>query len=103
MRAVAALLLVLAAACTEQPDPQVPAGRALAEQRCATCHAVGATGASPRPNAPAMRDLRNRYPVDQLAESLAEGIVTGHPDMPAFTFDRAEIEAFLAYLRSFER
>jgi hypothetical protein len=50
-----------------------------------------------------MRDLRNRYPVDQLAESLAEGIVTGHPDMPAVTFDRAEVEAFLAYLRSLER
>lgn len=103
MRAVLVLPLILAAACAPRPDPQVAAGRALAEQRCAACHAVGATGVSPQPNAPAFRDLRNRYPVDQLAEALAEGIFTGHPDMPAFTFDRAEIEAFLAYLRSLER
>jgi mono/diheme cytochrome c family protein len=103
MRAAIALLVLAATACTPAPDPQVAAGQRLAEQRCASCHAVGRTGASPRPNAPALRDLHRRYPVDQLAESLAEGIVTGHPDMPAFTFDRAEIEAFLAYLRSLER
>ena len=103
MRAAAVLLLGLAAACAPPPDPQVAAGRALAEQRCAACPAVGPPGPGPRPNAPPLRDLHNRYPVDQLAEALAEGIVTGHPDMPAFTFDRAEIEAFLAYLRSLER
>ncbi|BDG71461.1 hypothetical protein Rmf_13900 [Roseomonas fluvialis] len=103
----ALLPLLLLAACAPpappMPPPDAAAGQRLAEQRCAACHAVGRTGASPRANAPAFRDLHNRYPVDQLAEALAEGIVTGHPDMPAFTFDRAEIEAFLAYLRSLER
>ena len=34
-----------------------------------------------------------RYPIEDLAESLAEGIVSGHPDMPIFVFspqDRKE-------------
>lgn len=107
MRGAIPLLLLLATACTSAappaPPPDPAAGQRLAEQRCAACHAVGRTGASPRAAAPTLRDLHRRYPVDQLAESLAEGIVTGHPDMPAFTFDRAEIEDFLAYLRSLER
>lgn len=102
MRIALALVLV-AAACAPATEPRVAAGQRLAEQRCASCHAVGRTGASPRAAAPAFRDLHKRYPVDQLAEALAEGIVTGHPDMPVFTFDRAEIEEFLAYLRSLER
>jgi mono/diheme cytochrome c family protein len=39
-----------------------------------------------------------RYPPDQLAEALAEGIMSGHPDMPEFTFEPAEIEAIVGYL-----
>jgi cytochrome c len=50
--------------------------------------------------APPFRDLPKRYPVDHLAEALAEGIVTGHPAMPEFTFTPREIEALLSYLSS---
>ncbi|WP_198371756.1 c-type cytochrome [Roseomonas rosulenta] len=103
MRAGLVLLLIIAAACAPRPDPRVAEGERLAQARCASCHAVGPTGASPRPPAPPFRDLHRRYPVDQLAESLAEGILTGHPAMPQTSFDQAEIEAFLAYLRSLER
>jgi cytochrome c len=95
--------LLLLAGCGSQAENQAARGERIAEARCASCHAVGRTGASPRAGAPAFRDLHRRYPVDQLAESLAEGIVTGHPDMPEQSFDRAEVEAFLAYLRSLER
>jgi mono/diheme cytochrome c family protein len=102
MMRAALLVLLLAAACTPAPDPQVAEGQRLAEAHCAACHAIGRTGASPRPPAPPLRDLHRRYPVDQLAEALAEGIVTGHPEMPEVSFDRAQIEAFLAYLRALE-
>lgn len=102
MRAVTILAVLLAATCAPRPDP-VAEGRRLAESRCASCHATGPTGASPRPPAPPFRDLHRRYPVDQLAESLAEGIVTGRPEMPEYRFDRAEVDAFIAYLRSLER
>ena len=59
---------------------------------------VGTSGDSPRSEAPPFRTLSQRYPVAQLAEALAEGIVTGHNDMPQFVFAPDEIEAIIAYL-----
>ena len=44
-----------------------------------------------------------RYPVDTLAEALAEGIVTGRPSMPEFRLDVAQINDLIAYLQNFER
>lgn len=73
-------------------------GRALLDARCGQCHAVGATGDSPLAKAPAFRHLGRKYKLETLAEPLAEGIVTGHPDMPQATFKAEEIEAILAYL-----
>jgi cytochrome c len=77
-------------------------GRAIAETQCARCHAVGADGESPMPPAPPFRLLPLRYPVEHLAEALAEGIVTGHPLMPQFTFSPVEIDALLTYLASLQ-
>jgi len=78
-------------------------GRAIAEKNCARCHAVGATGESPLKPAPPFRDLPQRYPVENLAEALAEGIVTGHSAMPEFTFQPKEIDALLTYIASLGR
>lgn len=50
--------------------------------------------------APPFRSLSQRYPVEHLAEALAEGIVTGHPAMPQYKFKTAEIDALLAFLDS---
>lgn len=75
-------------------------GQTLLQRDCGACHAVGPRGASPRPGAPAFRDLSRRYPVDALGEALAEGLVTGHPGMPEFRFAPDEVEAILRYLRS---
>lgn len=102
MRAALAVLLLLAA-CGPRTDDAAAQGQRIAQERCAACHAVGRTGMSPRPPAPPFRDLHRRYPVDQLAEALAEGIVTGRPEMPEYRFDAAEVDAFIAYLRSLER
>jgi hypothetical protein len=33
-----------------------------------------------------------------LAEALAEGVMTGHPAMPNFTFHPRDIEALLTYI-----
>ncbi len=48
--------------------------------------------------APPFRTLPQRYPVEHLAEALAEGIVTGHPAMPQFQFSPAEIDALLSFI-----
>ncbi|MBK3425862.1 c-type cytochrome, partial [Methylobacterium ajmalii] len=78
-------------------------GAALARTHCARCHAVGRTGPSPLRAAPPFRDLHARYPVEELAESLAEGIRTGHPGMPEFRFDPDQAEDLIRYLKSLER
>lgn len=78
----------------------VAAGKKLAEQNCARCHAIDHTGASPHDQAPPFRELTARYDVWGLQEALAEGILTGHPDMPQFTFEPEEITALLTFLEN---
>src|SRR3954469_17618746 len=77
-------------------EARVERGRAFVEENCARCHAVGRTGDSPLPQAPRLRDLHRRYPVENLAEAFAEGIVTGHPGMPEFVLDPAQIDDLIA-------
>jgi mono/diheme cytochrome c family protein len=93
-------VLFLPAAAAAQDD--VARGQALIEENCAGCHAVGKEGASPLPAAPAFRTLGQRYPVANLEEALAEGIMTGHPDMPQFVFEPKEIGAIIDYLQSLQ-
>ena len=102
-RALTLLVLLISANAALAQEGRPQAGRAFAEANCARCHAIGATGSSPLAPAPAFRDLHRRYPVDQLAEALAEGIGTGHAAMPEFRLEPAQVEDFLAYLRTLGR
>jgi cytochrome c len=84
-------------------EPRAQRGRTFAQANCATCHAIGLIGESPLRIAPPFRTLHERYPVETLAEALSEGIVTGHPTMPEFRLDVAQINDFIAYLKTLER
>jgi len=84
-------------------DSDVEKGRMFAEKNCGKCHALGLDGESPHEAAPAFRTFGEKWPVESLAESLAEGIVTGHADMPEFVLTPEEIGDFLGYLRSLEQ
>ena len=84
-------------------DAAVQRGRAFAQANCARCHAVAPAGESPLPKAPPFRALHQRYPVEQLAESLAEGIKTAHRAMPEFQLDEPQIGDLIAFLKSLER
>jgi mono/diheme cytochrome c family protein len=75
-------------------------GQAIAQRHCARCHAIDDTSDSPMGLAPPFRDLSKRYAIENLAEALAEGIVTGHPAMPRFTFEPREIDALLTFIGS---
>jgi mono/diheme cytochrome c family protein len=77
-------------------------GGALVKENCSRCHAVGKEGDSTHPQAPPFRTLSSRYPIEDLAESLAEGIVSGHPDMPIFVFSPHDVEAIIEYLNSIQ-
>lgn len=96
---VAALLTATAASA--QPD-LTARGALLTQRYCAACHAVKRTGESPNRAAPPFRDLNTRYRIDDLAEALAEGILTGHPAMPEFRFPPRDVTAVLVYLKSIQ-
>ena len=99
------LVVVLAAASGGAAFAQeelAARGRDIAEAACAACHAVGRTGKSSDPRAPAFRELGQRYAVDSLEETLAEGVLTGHPEMPKVKMSTADIGAFVAYLKTIQ-
>lgn len=75
-------------------------GEVLVRENCARCHAIGKEGDSPHKDAPPFRTLSQKYPVADLAEALAEGIVSGHPDMPIFVFSPQDVAAIIDYLES---
>ena len=95
-------LALLAGLAMAQEQADVEAGQKLAELHCSRCHAIGNQGGSLMEGAPPLRDLKLRYPVEDLAEALAEGMVTAHPQMPVFMFSTEEIDDLLAYLNRLE-
>ena len=81
-------------------ETAVSAGQALLLKNCARCHATGMEGESPNPKSPPFREVAKRYDPANLEEALAEGIVTGHNEMPEFVFNPDQIAGIVAYLRS---
>ena len=98
-----ATLLILPATAAGVLDPAAQRGLVLVQANCARCHAIRRIGGSPLKIAPPFRTLHLRYPVEDLQEPLAEGIVTGHPTMPEFRFDPGQVGDVIAYLKSLER
>lgn len=95
---LAAALLLVAGAVSAEDAALVERGHALVERNCASCHAIGRDDASPLPAATPFRQLKEEYPIESLAEALAEGIETGHPQMTARAFAPEDVDALLAYL-----
>jgi cytochrome c len=79
-------------------DSPAGLGFELLRANCARCHAIDQTSQSPEPKAPPFREVVKRYDPSALEEALAEGIVTGHEDMPEFAFEPEQITAIIAYL-----
>lgn len=99
---LAVVIVGAAPSLSAQESTAVKRGEALLSRNCARCHATGTAGASPHPEAPPFRTLSRRYPVEGLAEALAEGLFVGHPDMPQFTFEPQDVGAIIAYLKSIQ-
>jgi len=99
---IVAAMLAGTSAAGANDNLQVSHGRRLVEANCARCHAVGRTGDSSHPDAPPFRMLHQRYPVEELEEALAEGIVTGHPSMPEFVLDPGQVADLIAFLKTFK-
>jgi len=104
-RSLVSVVLVLVSAGAALPQGKralESRGEALVTTNCSRCHAIGRTGPSTHPQAPPFRTLGQRYPIEVLAEALAEGLSSGHPDMPEFRFEIDDVEAILAYLGSIQ-
>ena len=84
----------------QQPPATAEDGRHLVQQHCASCHAVSTKDISKHREAPAFRDVLKRYNASVLGEALAEGMLTGHPDMPEFIFAPSDAAAIIKYLNT---
>lgn len=93
-------LLMIAQAFAMTPAEQ--RGKAYAQLHCARCHAIDRVSKSPLDIAPPFRTLHLRYPIETLEEALAEGIYTGHAEMPAFELSPEQIHDLLSYLKTLE-
>jgi cytochrome c len=86
-------------------DDLVGEGGQIAASLCSECHAIAGPGPSPVEGAPVFSTLGHVVNIDDLAEALAEGNLTGHGpvEMPEFTLEPEEIDALLAYLHSIQK
>jgi mono/diheme cytochrome c family protein len=101
MRSFLVLLCLALLAPQTAADP-VTRGYGLLKANCARCHAIGTGGESPRRDAPPFRAVMKSYPASSLTEALGEGLITGHPDMPEFSFPPEDVGAIVSYLQTLE-
>jgi mono/diheme cytochrome c family protein len=101
----AAFLLTMIAlpdAAGAQTNPAATRGSVFVRANCARCHAIDKVSPSPLDIAPPFRVLHKRYPIENLQEALAEGIVTSHPLMPEFRLDPGQIADVIAFFKTLE-
>jgi tetratricopeptide (TPR) repeat protein len=83
-----------------ETEKRVQEGKALVEQNCSGCHAVGSKGTSPNKKAPEFRNLHERHPSLALREPLSRGIAAPHDEMPKFALTAPQIDTIVAYINS---
>lgn len=98
----AAVALALALAPSSAAAQAAQRGVVIARTYCVNCHSIDKASPSPLTAAPPFRSLHKKYPVENLEEALAQGIVTGHPSMPQFRFETDQIRDFIAFLKTLE-
>ena len=101
------IALGAAALCSSQPalaqqSPAVQRGLTFVRVHCAQCHAIDKVSESLLAIAPPFRTLHLKYPIEDLARPLAEGIIAGHPTMPQFRLEPDQVADVIAYLKTLE-
>lgn len=93
------LLVCLSATSNAATSSQLRSrGKALLQENCGRCHAIGAVGSSPLKEAPPMRTVYARFDPRELQAELTEGMVSRHRAMPQIEFSDEDVDAILAYL-----
>lgn len=101
LAALAAFVLLAEQAAAQSPAAQ--RGLNFVRANCARCHAIDKVSESPLKIAPPFRTLHLRYPIESLQEAFAEGIRTGHDNMPEFRLEADQIGDVIAYFKTLER
>lgn len=83
-----------------EASERVQQGQEVAEKNCAWCHAIGATGASPNPQAPPFRAIHDRHPILALRAPIARAIATPHDRMPKLPLSDGDVDRIIAYINS---
>jgi len=96
------VVLTLSIAPASAQDP-VRHGRALLQEFCGSCHAVGRNDRSRHVGAPPFRALGRSFDLDDFPRLLARGISSDHPDMPEFRFSADDARDASAYLRTLQQ
>jgi len=96
---IAGLLVFLSATSNAATSSQLRSkGKALLQENCGRCHAVGAVGRSPLKGATPMRNIYAKFAPRELQAELREGVVSRHRAMPQIDFSDEDVDAILAYL-----
>ena len=101
----AAFLLLATCAGPASAAGDATRGEDISRRLCSPCHAIRGPGPSRVEQAPPFSGFARRWPLDNLGEALAEGIITGHGEvrMPEFVFTPRDIDDLLAYLASVQQ
>lgn len=96
-----------------EPDPRTfptgssanlaEAGRKIADEHCASCHAIGRQTISPVHDAPPFGALMKEQDADAIANKLVAGLPVGHAGMRRFEFNVVAADALIAYLQQLQR
>ena len=85
-----------------EASERVRQGQEVAEKNCAWCHAIGAEGKSPNPEAPAFREIHARHPILALRAPIARAIATPHDRMPKLPLSDSDVDRIIAYINSLD-
>lgn len=104
VRTLLAFVVCLAAlhGTAQAASPSEQRGQFFARTNCSRCHSIDKVTASPLRIAPPFRTLHKRYPIEWIAEALAEGIYTGHPSMPEFQLEPDHINDLISFMRTLQ-
>lgn len=83
-------------------SPSEQRGQFFARTNCARCHSIDKVTDSPLRIAPPFRTLHTKYPIESLAEAFAEGISTGHGNMPEFRLETDQINDLLSFMKTLQ-
>jgi mono/diheme cytochrome c family protein len=100
--AIALLLSFSLAPAQAQAQDVSRRGRALLQEFCGQCHAIGRRDRSKQATAVPFRHLGRNFNLDEFPRMLRRGISSSHPDMPEFKFKAEDARAAVVYLRSIQ-